>query len=250
MELIYTKEQFELSCEIRAWLETHVPASQLASFDTKDGFEQHRHWEATLSRGRWSAVTWPKEYGGRDLDLIEWLIFEEEYYRANAPGRVNQNGIFLLGSTLIEFGSSEQKTRFLPPMARGEEIWAQAWSEPQAGSNLAALQATARRDGDTYVLRGHKFWSSRAVLADWAFGLFRSEMGSTRHRGLSFILFPLKAAGVRISPITQIDGEAGFAEIFLEDLRVPHNQRLSERVHTGWLGPDQTFVARDPVHAH
>src|SRR5437868_14343897 len=136
-------------------------------------------------------VTWPKEYGGRELDLIQWLIFEEEYYRAGAPGRVNQNGIFLLGPTLIEFGTPEQKARFLPAMAAGKDIWAQAWSEPQAGSDLAAVRSTATREGDEYVLRGHKIWSSRAVFADWAFGLFRTDPASERHKGLSLILFAL-----------------------------------------------------------
>jgi len=166
-------------------------------------------------------VTWPKEYGGRGLDLIQWLIFEEEYYRAGAPGRVNQNGIFLLGPTLMEFGTTEQKARFLPAMASGDEIWAQAWSEPQAGSDLAAVRASAARSGDDYVLNGHKIWSSRAAFADWAFGLFRSDPNSERHKGLSLILFPLHAPGVTVKPIARIDGKGGFAEIFLDNVRTP-----------------------------
>jgi alkylation response protein AidB-like acyl-CoA dehydrogenase len=122
---------------------------------------------------------------------------------------------------MMEYGTPEQKARFLPKMATGEEIWAQAWSEPQAGSDLAAVRATATLDGDAYVLNGHKIWSSRAVFADWAFGLFRTEAGSERHKGLSLILFNLKSPGVRVQPIPQIDGEAGFAEIFLENARAP-----------------------------
>jgi alkylation response protein AidB-like acyl-CoA dehydrogenase len=226
MDLAYTPEQQAFRAEVRAWLEAHVPPRPLASFDTAEGFEAHRAWEAVLHAGRWSAVTWPEAYGGRGLDLIRWLIFEEEYWRAGAPGRVGQNGVFLLAPTLMEFGTAEQKARFLPPMASGAEIWAQAWSEPQAGSDLAAVRSTATRDGDDYVLRGHKIWSSRAAFADWAFGLFRTDPASERHKGLSLILFPLKADGVRVRPIPQIDGEAGFAEIFLEEARTPAANRV------------------------
>ncbi len=176
MEITYTTDQVALRAEVRDWLRAHVPAQPLPSFDaTREGFEAHRRWERTLAGGQWGMVTWPREYGGRGLDLIQWLIFEEEYYRAGAPGRVNQNGLFLLGPTLMEFGTAEQKARFLPAMAAGDEIWAQAWSEPQAGSDLAAVRASARRYGDEYVLNGHKIWSSRAAFADWAFGLFRSD---------------------------------------------------------------------------
>ena len=126
----------------------------------------------------------------------------------------------------MEFGTPEQKARFLPRMAAGEEMWAQAWSEPQAGSDLAALRATALRDGDEYVLRGHKIWSSRAAYADWGFGMFRTDPASERHRGISFILFPLDLPGVRVRGIPQIHGETGFAEIFFEDARVPVANRL------------------------
>ncbi|MEI9984264.1 MAG: acyl-CoA dehydrogenase family protein [Aliidongia sp.] len=197
-------------------------------------------------------VTWPETYGGRGCDLIRWLIFEEEYFRAGAPGRVNQNGIFLLGPTLMEFGTAEQKVRFLPAMAAGDEIWAQAWSEPQAGSDLAALRSTAIRDGDHYVLNGHKIWSSRAVFADWAFGMFRTEPGSERHKGISFILLPLDTPGVRVRGIPQIDGEAGFAEIFFENARVPVENRLGAEGQ-GWsiamatAGFERGLMLRSPA---
>jgi alkylation response protein AidB-like acyl-CoA dehydrogenase len=252
MRLQYTPEQQAFRAEARAWLQANVPAARLASFDTAEGFEAHRAWERRLSEGRWSAVTWPEAYGGRGLDLIRWLIFEEEYWRSGAPGRVNQNGIFLLAPTLMEYGTPEQKARFLPKMASGEEIWAQAWSEPQAGSDLAAVRATATREGDEYVLRGHKIWSSRAVFADWAFGLFRTDPGSERHKGLSLILFPLKAPGVRVRPIPQIDGEAGFAEIFLEEARAPIANRVGAEGE-GWAvcmataGFERGLMLRSPA---
>jgi len=252
MELSYTAEQEAFRMEVRAWLQAHVPAEPLEHFDaSRAGFEAHRAWERTLKEGAWGMVTWPKEYGGRGVDLISWLIFEEEYYRAGAPGRVNQNGIFLLGPTLMEFGTPEQKQRFLPPMAAGDEIWAQAWSEPQAGSDLAAVRSTATLDGDHYVLNGHKIWSSRAVFADWAFGLFRAP-GSERHKGLSLIFFKLDAAGVTVNPIAKINGHVGFAEIFLNDVRVPVFNRLGEEGQ-GWhvcmatAGFERGLMLRSPA---
>ncbi len=252
MDLTYTPEQEAFRAEVRAWLADHVPAEPLEHFDaTRAGFEAHREWEKTLKSGDWGMVTWPKEYGGRGLDLIQWLIFEEEYYRSGAPGRVNQNGIFLLGPTLIEFGTHEQKQRFLPQMASGEEIWAQAWSEPMAGSDLAGVRATAVREGDEYVLNGHKIWSSRAVFADWAFGLFR-EPGSERHKGLSLIFFPLDAPGVTVNAIKKINGHVGFAEIFLENVRVPAFNRLGDEGQ-GWhicmatAGFERGLMLRSPA---
>jgi alkylation response protein AidB-like acyl-CoA dehydrogenase len=253
VDLDYTDEQKAFRQEVRSWLEKHVPAKPLPSFDaSREGFEAHRAWERVLAEGRWGMVTWPESYGGRGLDLIQWLIFEEEYYRAGAPLRVNQNGIFLLGPTLMEYGTDEQKARFLTAMASGDEIWAQAWSEPQAGSDLAAVRATAVLEGDEYVLKGHKIWSSRAVFADWAFGLFRTDPASQRHKGLSLIFFPLDAPGVRVQAIPQIDGETGFAEIFLDDVRVPAFNRLGGEGE-GWnicmatAGFERGLMLRSPA---
>ena len=252
MDLTYTQQQQDFRAEVRAWLSAHVPSSPLEHYDaTREGFEAHRQWERTLKSGDWGMVTWPAEYGGRGVDLIHWLIFEEEYYRAGAPGRVNQNGIFLLGPTLMEFGTPEQKARFLPAMASGDEIWAQAWSEPQAGSDLAGVKATAKRDGADYILNGHKIWSSRAVFADWAFGLFRAP-GSERHKDLSLIFFPLNAPSVRVNPIRKINGHVGFAEVFLEDVRVPAFNRLGDEGQ-GWhicmatAGFERGLMLRSPA---
>ena len=128
MDLNETSDESAFRAEARAWLEANVPSSPLPSFDTEDGFALHRVWEKKLYEGRWSAVSWPVEYGGRGADYIKWLIFEEEYYRAGAPGRVNQNGIFLLGPTIMEVGTDEQKAKFLPSMASSEIVWGQAWS--------------------------------------------------------------------------------------------------------------------------
>jgi alkylation response protein AidB-like acyl-CoA dehydrogenase len=252
VKLEFTTEQRAFRTEVRTWMAANVPTKPLPSFDLNvEGFEVHREWERALHEGRWGMVTWPEAYGGRGLDLIRWLIFEEEYYRAGAPQRVNQNGIFLLGPTLMEFGTDEQKARFLPRMAAGDEIWAQAWSEPGAGSDLAAVRSTARRDGDDYVLSGQKIWSSRAAFADWAFGLFRSP-GTERHKGMSLILFPLNAAGVTRRPIARLDGELVFAEIFLDEVRVPASHRLGDEGQ-GWqvcmatAGFERGLMLRSPA---
>ena len=252
MDVVFTPEQNVFREEIRTWLAEHVPQERLASLDTAEGFAQHRAWEHTLHKDNWGMVTWPAEYGGRGCDLIDWLIFEEEYYRADAPARVSQNGIFLLGPTIMEYGTDAQKQRFLPPMAAGEEIWSQAWSEPGAGSDLAAIRSKAVRDGDAYVITGQKTWSSRAVFADWCFGLFRTDPESSRHHGLSKILVPLDSPGLTVRPIAQLDGDPGFAELFFDEVRVPAENLLGPE-NGGWgvamatAGFERGLLLRSPA---
>ena len=252
MDLAYTGKQQAFRAEVRAWLQANVPTQPLQSFDTAEGFIQHRQWEARLNEGRWGMVTWPEEFGGRGCDLIDWLIFEEEYYRAGAPLRVNQNGIFLLGPTLMEYGTAEQKARILPKMACGEEVWAQGWSEPNAGSDMAAIRARAELRGDKYVLNGQKIWSTRAVWADWLFGMFRTDPESQRHRGLTFILVPLDTPGITVRPIPQLDGLPGFAEVFFDDVEVAVENRLGEE-GAGWqvamatAGFERGLMLRSPA---
>ncbi|MEQ8801119.1 MAG: acyl-CoA dehydrogenase family protein [Haliea sp.] len=252
MNLSFTEQQQAFRAEVRAWLAQHVPAESLQSFDTEEGFQQHRDWEATLNEGRWGMVTWPEALGGRGCDLIEWLIFEEEYYRARAPLRVNQNGIFLLGPTLMEYGTEEQKARFLPAMAEGRDIWAQGWSEPGAGSDMAAIRSSARREGDRYIINGQKTWSTRAVWADWLFGMFRTDPESERHRGLTFILVPLKTPGITVRPIPQLDGLPGFAEIFFDNVEVDVSNRLGDEgagcaVAIATAGFERGLMLRSPA---
>ncbi|MFQ6330292.1 acyl-CoA dehydrogenase family protein [Nocardia sp. CWNU-33] len=223
----------EFQREVREFLATNKPEQPLPSMDTKAGFEAHRAWERTLADARLSVVSWQPEYGGRDASLLEWVLFEQEYYAAGAPGRVSQNGIFLLAPTLFEHGTPEQLDRIMPRMARGDDIWAQAWSEPEAGSDLAGIRSTARRTTGGWLLSGQKTWSSRASFADWAFGLFRSDPEAERHRGLTYMMFPLTADGVSVRPIPQLDGEPGFAEIFLDDVFVPDRDVIGEP-NDGW----------------
>lgn len=252
MDLAYTPEQQAFRGEVRAWMAAHVPAEPLKTLEGREGFDQHVAWERTLASGNWGMVTWPETYGGRGLDLIRWLIFEEEYWAAGAPNRANQNGIFLLGPTVMEYGSEAQKARFLTPMAAGEVIWAQAWSEPDAGSDMAAIRSRAIRDGDHYVINGQKTWSSRAAFADWCFGLFRTDPDSSRHHGLSFILLSLDTPGVTVRPIRQLHGDTGFAEIFFDNVRVPVANRIAGEGE-GWgvamatAGFERGLMLRSPA---
>jgi alkylation response protein AidB-like acyl-CoA dehydrogenase len=233
VQLHETSAQQQWRREVRAWLADNAPSEPLPSLDTAVGFAAHREWERRLHGAGLAVVTWPEEYGGRGADLIEWLIFEEEYWAAGAPIRVNQNGIFLLAPTMFEFGTHDQKRRFLPPMAAADEVWAQGWSEPGAGSDLAALRSRADRSDGGWRLSGQKTWSTRAAFADWMFALCRSDPQSVRHRGLTYFLLPLDAEGVTVRPIRQLDGEPGFAEVFFDDVFVPDEQVLGG-VGEGW----------------
>jgi alkylation response protein AidB-like acyl-CoA dehydrogenase len=231
----FTEEEDGFRDEARAWLESNVPDPPLPSMDTAEGFELHRQWERKLFDAGWAVVSWPREYGGREASRVEWLIFEEEYYRAGAPGRVSQNGIFLLAPTLFEYGTPDQHERFLQRMAASEDIWCQGWSEPNAGSDLASLKSRADRapGDDGWILNGQKTWCSRGAFADWLFGLFRTDPEPGRHRGLTYFLVPLTAEGVTVRPIGRLDGDPGFAEIFFDDVHVPDRDVLGG-VNQGW----------------
>src|SRR3954469_20112368 len=253
MDLTLSESERAFQAEVRAWLAAHVPQTRLPSMDSAEGFAAHQEGEAQLAAARLSVVSWPEEYGGREASLVEWVIFEEEYYRAEAPGRVSQNGIFLLAPIIFEHGTKEQQERFLPTMATGEAIWAQCWSEPEAGSDLAAIRSTARRDDARggWVLDGQKTWSSRATYADWGFGLFRSDPEAARHAGLTYFLFPLDAPGVTVRPIDQLDGEPGFAEVFFDEVFVPDADVLGApgdgwRVAMSTAGNERGLSLRSP----
>jgi alkylation response protein AidB-like acyl-CoA dehydrogenase len=234
MDLTYSPRELAFRDEARRWLAANVPGP-LPSGDTAEGFALHKNWERKLFEARWAVVSWPREYGGREATLFEWLIFEEEYYRAGAPQRVSQNGIFLLAPTLFEFGTEEQKRRILLRMAAAEDLWAQGWSEPGAGSDLAAIRSRAERDERRggWRLHGQKTWCTRGAFCDWMFGLFRSDPSAERHRGLTYYLVPLNSPGVTVRPVGRLDGDAGFAEVFLEDVFVPDRDVLGG-VHQGW----------------
>lgn len=233
MNLDYDEATCAFRDEVRSFLAANTDEFPTKSYDTAEGFEQHRRWDRVLFDAGWSVVTWPPRYGGRDATLLQWVVFEEEYFRAGAPGRASANGTSMLAPTLFAHGTEEQRDRILPKMARGEEIWAQAWSEPESGSDLASLRSTATRTDGGWLLNGQKIWSSRAPFGERAFGLFRSDPEAQRHRGLTYLMFDLTADGVTVRPIEQLGGETGFGEIFLDNVFVPDCDVIGA-VHDGW----------------
>ncbi|WP_053850172.1 acyl-CoA dehydrogenase family protein [Streptomyces sp. NRRL B-24085] len=252
MDLAFTQEDDAFRAQARAWLRAHVPATPLPSLETREGFAAHRAWEAELAADRWSVVDWPVEYGGRDSGLVRWLVFEEEYYAAGAPGRVGQNGVSLLAPTLFDHGTAEQRARVLPSMATGEVVWAQAWSEPEAGSDLASLRSKGVRTDGGWLLGGQKTWSSRAVFADRAFGLFRTDPDApSPHQGLTYLMFDLRAPGVTVRPIRRLDGKPAFAELFLDEVFVPDEDVIGEpgqgwRIAMSAAGNERGLMLRSP----
>ncbi|MFF2994021.1 acyl-CoA dehydrogenase family protein [Streptomyces sp. NPDC057950] len=252
MDLTHSPADEAFRAEARAWLTAHVPGVPLPSLETEEGFAAHRAWEAELAAHRWSVVSWPAAYGGRDADIVRWLVFEEEYYAAGAPGRVTQNGINLLAPSLFEHGTPGQRARVLPSMATGEVVWAQAWSEPEAGSDLASLTSRAVRTDGGWLLSGQKTWSSRAAFADRAFGLFRSDPGTPKpHQGLTYLMFGLRDPGVTVRPIGRLDGKPAFAEIFLDEVFVPDEDVIGEpgqgwRIAMSTAGDERGLRLRSP----
>ncbi len=246
MDLTWSAAEHTFRDEVRAWLETELPAwrtrhdDRILSGDTTEGFAQHLDWERTLFDAGWAVVSWPKTFGGREASRWEWLIFEEEYYRAGGPQRVTQNGIFLLAPTVFEFGNPEQQAHILPRMASGEDLWCQGWSEPNAGSDLASLTCRAIRDDERggWVLDGQKTWTTRGAFCTHLFGMFRTEPGSERHKGISYLMVPLDLDGITVRGFGRLDGDEGFAEVFfdgtfLPDDAIPGGVVLGE-VGQGW----------------
>lgn len=251
MNLDLTAEQAEFLAEAQSWLATNVPVGTHAPPGSPEDVRQSRAWDRILFDAGWSVLTWPKRYGGRDSTIIDWLLFEDAYHSAHAPYRLSANGISLLGPTIMEYGTERQKEEILRPMARGDVIWAQAWSEPGAGSDLASLTSRATRVPGGFRLDGRKIWSSHAPSADMAFGLFRTGKQEERHRGLAYVLVPLDSTGVRVEPIRRLDGLASFAEITFENVFVPDDSLLGADGQ-GWTvamattGSERGFALRSP----
>jgi alkylation response protein AidB-like acyl-CoA dehydrogenase len=201
--------------------------------DEHELFEERAAWERALGEAGWIGIGWPEAYGGRGLSLIQQVIFYEEYARAHGPGRVGIVGEGLLGPTIVQYGSDEQKRRFLPGILAGTDIWCQGYSEPNAGSDLANVQTRAELDGDEWVITGQKVWTSLAHWADWCFVLCRTNREAPKHKGLSYLLVPMRQEGVEIRPITQITGTSEFNEVFFDAARTARANVVGE-VDAGW----------------
>ncbi len=253
MDLRWSPAEDQFRAEARAWLEANAPKDPLPHGDTFAGFPVNRAWERRLFEGGWAVVSWPREYGGRDASLWEWLIFEEEYYRIGLPQRVAQNGIFLLAPSIFDFGTQDQRDEILPRMAGVDDIWCQGWSEPNAGSDLAGIRSTGVRDDAAggWRLHGQKTWTTRGAFATKLFGLFRTDPSAERHRGLSYLLVDLDQEGVDVRPVDKLDGDAGFAEVFFDGAFVPDSAVLGG-VDKGWevamatTGSERGLTLRSP----
>jgi alkylation response protein AidB-like acyl-CoA dehydrogenase len=241
MKLGFTAQEERFRGEAAAWLEAQLsgPFRDLRGIDMRSGelLPRRQEWERALGSGGWSCIGWPAAYGGRDASLAEQVIFAEEYARTGAPARLAYMGVELLGPTLLAFGTEEQKRRFLPPIARGEQFWCQGYSEPNAGSDLAGVRTRAVLDARAseaeWVVNGQKIWTSYAHFADWAFVLCRTEEGSQGHQGLSYLLIPMRQPGVTVRPIRQLTGGAEFNETFFVDARTAANNVVGA-VGEGW----------------
>jgi alkylation response protein AidB-like acyl-CoA dehydrogenase len=239
MDLRDGPEDVAFRAEVRGFLDENLVGEfaelggRGGSGDETFGFEVRRRWEKVLAKGGWTCLGWPVEYGGRGATMTQQVIFNEEYARAAAPGRVSVMGEGLLGPTLIHYGTPEQKARFLPPIQQGDELWCQGYSEPDAGSDLANVKTRAVRDGDEWVVSGQKVWTSLAHQADWCFVVCRTDPDSSRHKGLSYLLVPMDQEGVEVRPITQLTRTSEFNEVFFDGARTAVANVVGE-VGDGW----------------
>jgi alkylation response protein AidB-like acyl-CoA dehydrogenase len=239
VDLRFSDEDERFRREAQEFLETHL-SGEFASVRGIGGpgkehqdFEGRLEWERLLGREGWSVVGWPKEHGGRGLPVTQQVIWHQEYARARAPGRVGIVGEGLLGPTLIAFGTDAQKERFLPGIVKGEELWCQGYSEPNAGSDLANVQTRAELDGDEWVITGQKVWTSLATWAQWMFVVCRTDPDAPKHKGISYLLCPMDQDGIEIRPIIQLTGTSEFNEVFLDGARTAADLVVGE-VDDGW----------------
>jgi alkylation response protein AidB-like acyl-CoA dehydrogenase len=235
MDLSLSPEEVRFRDELRAWLQANVPQdwSEWREKPIEESFPYLRAWQRKLNEGRWAAVSWPKEYGGRGATLAQQAIFWEEMARVEAPPMANSLGLGLIGPTIIAHGTEAQKKRFIPRILSAEEIWCQGFSEPNAGSDLASLQTEARLDGDHYVVNGQKVWTSYGWVGNWCELVVRTDPNAPKHKGLSVLLIDMSSPGVEVRPLRQMTGESEFNEMFFRDVRVPVENLLGQ-VNDGW----------------
>jgi len=238
MDFNYSDDDEAFRREFRAWLGRNAPGEPMQNL--AGGFEQDEEdwrrklgWFRKLASGAWTCVDWPKEFGGRGLSILKTIIYHEELQRVGAPLPFIGSGPSLVGPTLMQWGTPEQKQRFIPKIITGEEIWCQGYSEPNSGSDLASLQTKAVEDGDYFRINGQKIWTSQAQYADWAFVLCRTDPEAPKHRGISYILVDMKTPGITVRPLVQMSGSAGFNEVFFDDVRTPKSYWSARRTTAG-----------------
>ena len=237
MDLTYPPEAEAFRKEIRTWLEENLPEGWFDEGFELKGDERKEFnvaWVKKLYEGGWICASWPKEYGGKGLSVMENVVLNEEFARAGAPMRADFFGDTLVGPTILRWGSEEQKKHFLPQIMKGEISWCQGFSEPNSGSDLASLKTSAVLDGDEWVINGQKVWTTQAQYADYIFLLARTDPEATKHKGISYLLVPMKQpGGVEVRPITQPDGSSEFNEVFFDNARCPR-ENVVGGVNNGW----------------
>ncbi len=236
MDLTYPPEAEAFRTQIRAWLEENLPDGWFDDDFELTGEDRARfndEWTQKLYGGGWICASWPTEYGGKGLSTMEAVVLNEEFARASAPMRADFFGDTLVGPTILQWGSEEQKQEFLPKILSGQIAWCQGFSEPEAGSDLAGLKTRAELDGDEWVISGQKVWTTQAGFADYIFLLARTDPEAPKHAGISYLLVPMKQPGVEARPITQVDGSAEFYEVFFDNARCP-KENVVGGVNNGW----------------
>jgi alkylation response protein AidB-like acyl-CoA dehydrogenase len=243
MDLAYTEDEAAFAGEVRDWLASHLADASLpVRFDSLDDeIEWGRRWQATLAADRWVGIYWPSAYGGRSATPVEVALYNMEYARAGAPQPVNRVGINLAGPTLLAHGTEEQKTRWLPRILDASEIWCQLFSEPDAGSDLAALATRAEPTEGGWLLTGQKVWTSYAQYARWGICLARTDATASKHRGISYLVVDMQSPGIEIRPLRQITGESEFNEVFLDEVFVP-SDHLVGALNMGWTVANTTLA--------
>jgi alkylation response protein AidB-like acyl-CoA dehydrogenase len=237
VDFSYSSAELAFRDELRQWLSTALPQgwgkTVLEPHDEEGKARLRIEWERTLYRGGWNGINWPKQYGGRGASLVEQAIFAEEMAIAAAPDGINIVGRNLTAPTLFQHGTEAQRQRFLPKILSGEEVWCQGFSEPNAGSDLAAVRCRAERNGGDFVVNGQKIWTSFAQYAQWCIVLVRTDPSLSKHKGISFLLVDMNSPGISIRPLVQISGESEFNETFFDDVRVPAENLVGE-LNGGW----------------
>jgi alkylation response protein AidB-like acyl-CoA dehydrogenase len=224
--------------EVRAFIENEAPAALKSGADQGEGalfgrMGAIKEWREKVAKKGWIAPAWPKRYGGADMTVIEQFVMNEEFAESGVPGNLGGFGVMMIGPTLIEHGTDEQKDEHLTKILEGNVMWCQGYSEPGAGSDLAALQTRGVRDGDDYVVNGQKIWTTGAQFADWMYMLVRTDPDAPKHRGITYLLVDMKSPGVTVRPLTTLAGMQSFNEVFFEDVRVPVKNRIGEE-NRGW----------------
>src|SRR5882724_1875826 len=218
MDLNQTPAERQFRDEFREWLKGNLPAEWTGggiNSEERGAYISYlRDWQRKLYEGGWAGISWPQQYGGRGVSLMEQAIFQEELARANAPQLIGTIGLSLVGPTIIAMGTEEQKERYLVPILSGEEVWCQGFSEPNAGSDLASLSTKATRDGDDFVVNGQKIWTSLGHRADWCQLYVRTDPDASKHKGISCLIVDMKLPGIEVRPLVTINGAADFAEVF------------------------------------